>query len=436
MRIKAFIDNEWLAYADYDNRRMLPHIMDGLKITQRKAMYTALDLPKADKPMKVSQFASRAAAETAYHHGEVSMMDTVVKLAQDYPGSNNVPLLEKHGQFGSRLSNAASSPRYIFTKLHPNWDKFFRKVDQEIVVHQYDDDKLIEPKYYIPIIPMVLVNGADGIGNGFRSLILNYEVPTVVKALKEMIKHGAVKTPMVPYVNGFTGTIEKVERQVTFKGKLKIVHSTKVVITELPLGYDNDDYKKLLKKLMDAKFIKDYQNHSTEDKWEWIIDCPRDTTALGIDVLMEKFGLVTRMSENFVGWGTDAKAPLTFDGPENLLTYWYHERLKLYQLSINDQIKKVKAHIIKLHLRISFIKWCLKNDFRKLTRAEFINNVVTDIKRLTPEMAGDFVQTPAYRFTTDEVKKLELDMDNNISILEGLEQLTPLKVMEDNLKTL
>ena len=109
--IRDFIANEWAQYADYDNRRSLPHIMDGLKITQRKAMYTATLMPKSEKPIRVSQFASEAAKVTAYHHGEVSMVDAVVKLAQDYPGSNNFPWLEKHGQFGTRLSNDSAAPR-------------------------------------------------------------------------------------------------------------------------------------------------------------------------------------------------------------------------------------------------------------------------------------------------------------------------------------
>ena len=114
--IRDFIANEWAQYADYDNRRSLPHIMDGLKITQRKAMYSATLMPKSEKPIRVSQFASEAAKVTAYHHGEVSMVDAVVKLVQDYPGSNNFPWLEKHGQFGTRLSNDSAAPRYINTR--------------------------------------------------------------------------------------------------------------------------------------------------------------------------------------------------------------------------------------------------------------------------------------------------------------------------------
>lgn len=188
IRVLDFIANEWAQYADYDNRRSLPHIMDGLKITQRKAMYTATLLPKGDKPTRVSQFSSEAAKVTAYHHGESSMISTVVGLAQDYPGSNNYPWLEKHGQFGSRLSNDSAAPRYIHTKLHKNWDTFFKKEDQEIVEHLYDDGDKIEPKYFIPVVPTVLLNGADGVGNGYKAKILTYDVASVAKALREIVK--------------------------------------------------------------------------------------------------------------------------------------------------------------------------------------------------------------------------------------------------------
>jgi DNA topoisomerase-2 len=436
VQIKDFIKHQWKDYADYDNRRSLPHVMDGLKITQRKVMYTATKMPKGDKPVRVSQFASKAAELTVYHHGEQSMVSTVVNMAQDFPFSNNYPLMEKHGQFGTRLSNASAAPRYILTKLHENWNRFFKKDDQEIVEYLYDDEDQIEPKYFIPVLPTILLNGAEGMGNGFSVKILNYDVPDVAKAVREITKHGKVKTPLVPKTVGFNGTVEKVDRQVVFKGVLKIVHTTKLHITELPPGYDNEKYKTLLNKLIDSNLIKDYENRSTEDKWDFTINCPREFSALGHEVLMDKLGLIKRITENFVCWGMDDSAPMTFDGPEALVEYWYEERLKLYAKSLQHQIKQVKAHLIKLDLKIRFIRWCLKNDFRKLTKAEFIEQACAGVKRLTPEVASDFVSMPMYRITTDEVKKAELDIDNNIAILDRLEETQPLDLMVENLKGL
>lgn len=436
MLIKEFIANEWADYAHYDNQCSLPNIIDGLKITQRKALYTATQLPKGDKPIRVSQFSAKAAEVTAYHHGEVSMVSTVVGLAQDYPGSNNYPLMEKHGQFGSRLSNESASPRYIHTRLHKNWDKFFKKEDQEIVEYNYDDGDKIEPKFYIPMIPLILLNGADGLGNGYKSLILNYDVPDIVKALKEMVKHGAVKTKILPKIIGWTGKITKEDRQVTFTGVLKVVNTTKIHITELPPHYDNEKYKKLLNKLQEDEVIKEYKNHSSEDKWDWVIECPRETTKMTETALLEKFGLVSKVTENFVGWGVDDSAPMTFDGPEALIEYWYAEKLKLYASSIKNQIKVAKARIIKLNLKIKFVEWCLKNDFRKLSKSEFIEKSMAGVKNLLAADANEFVSMSMYRITTDEVAKAMKEMDDQLDILDELEALTPLGLMEKDLKQL
>lgn len=436
IRVLDFIANEWAQYADYDNRRSLPHIMDGLKITQRKAMYTATLLPKGDKPTRVSQFSSEAAKVTAYHHGESSMISTVVGLAQDYPGSNNYPWLEKHGQFGSRLSNDSAAPRYIHTKIHKNWDTFFKKEDQEIVEHLYDDGDKIEPKYFIPVVPTVLLNGADGVGNGYKAKILTYDVAAVAKALREIVKGGKVKTPLIPHIVGWKGKIEKQERQVILTGVMEVVHSTKIRITELPPNYDNEKYKKLLNQLIEDGTVKDYENKSTEEKWDWIIHVPRTTTSLTEDKLMDMFGLVEKTTENFVCWGMDAKAPMTFDGPEALIEHWYVERIKLYEKSIAHQIAKCREEIVRADLKQRFIKWCLKNDFRKLTRKEFIEQSVAGVKNLTEAVAGDFVAMPMYRITTDEVEKLLAEIDALMDKLEELEQLTPVILMERNIKGL
>lgn len=436
MRVKEFIANQWVAYADYDNRRSLPHVMDGLKITQRKAMYAATKLPKGDKPIKVSQFAGKAAELTAYHHGDTSMISTIVGLAQDFPGSNNYPFLEKHGQFGTRLSNDPSAARYITTRLSKNWERFFKESDQDIVEYLYDDGEKIEPKYFIPVVPTILLNGCDGVGNGFKSSILNYDVADVVKAINEIIKSGKVSTPLIPKIVGWTGTVEKVDKQVIFKGVIKKINSTKLHITELPPSYDNEKYKKLLNKLIDDKFIKDYENRSTEDKWDWYIDCPRDTAAIDASILLEKFGLVYKTSENFVCWGMDDSAPITFDSPEALVEYWYTHRLELYQKGLDNEIAKVKTEILTADLKMRFIKWCLKNDFRELTKAEFIERVQNEVKKMTPEYANKFVAMPMYKITTDEIEILQKEIEQLVDRLDYLEQCKPIDIMKQNLKTL
>lgn len=430
MRVKEFISNEWVAYADYDNRRSLPHVMDGLKITQRKALYAATKLPKNEKPVRVSQFAGKAAELTAYHHGDTSMISTIIGLAQDYPGTNNYPLLEKHGQFGSRLSGEAAAPRYIHTRLHKNWARFFKDEDQQIVEFLYDDGDQIEPKFFVPIVPIILLNGCDGVGNGFKSSILNYEIEDVVRAIKEIIKHGKVKTPILPKIKGWSGNIQKIEKQVIFTGTFKKLSSTKIMITELPPSYDNDKYKKLLNKLIDEKIIKDYENRSTEDKWEWIIDCPRDTCSKDDQYIQEKFGLIYKTSENFVCWGVDETVPICFSGPESLVEYWFDQRLQLYKKYLAYKIDRIKQDIVACDLKIRFLEWCIKNDFRKLTKAEFIEKVTARIKKLDMDTANKFISIPIYKITKDEIQAVSMEIDNLISLLDETESLHPIDLMK------
>lgn len=431
--VADYIQDEWPVYADYDNRRALPHLMDGLKITHRKIIHTCLNIPKGDMP-RVSQLAAKASEMTAYHHGEASMMKAVVGLAQDFPGANNVPWLAKQGQFGTRLSNKSGGERYINTKLHENWHTMFKKEDQDIVNYLYDDGDRIEPEYFIPIIPTILLNPGEGIGNGYKSDILGYNALDVAKACREVLKHGKVKTKLTPYIKNWHGTIVKEDKQVLMTGVLKIINTTKIEITELPPKYDNDGYKKVLNALLDDKTIKDYRNSSTEEKWHWIIECPRELTAKGVDELIKVFKLTEKMTENFVFWDIESKAPVTVDTPEEVVELWYKQRLPLYQKSLDHQIKQLNEEIIHANMKMKFIEWCLKTDFKKFTKQEFIDKAMANVKGLPLDKATSFVALPMYRITKDEVSKLEDEMDALLDTLDALEALTPEMMMEQNLK--
>jgi DNA topoisomerase II len=432
--VADYIRNEWPIYADYDNRRALPHLIDGLKTTHRKIIHTCLSMPKSDMP-RVSQLASKASEMTAYHHGEASMMTSIVGLAQDFPGANNVPWLAKQGQFGTRLSNKSGGYRYIHTKLHENWHTMFKKEDQEIVNYLYDDNDRIEPEYFIPVIPTILLNPGEGIGNGYKSDILGYNTADVVKACKEVLKHGKVKTPLVPYIKNWHGTIEKEDRQVLITGILKIINTTRIEITELPPKYDNDKFKKVLNALLDDKSIKDYHNMSTEDGWKWVIECPREFSAKGVEELSKIFKLTEKMTENFVFWSPESDAPVTVNSPEEVVEMWYKLRIPLYAKSLAHQIESITADIVAADLKARFIEWCLTVDFKTFTKQEFIDKAVAGVDGLLEDKANTFVALPMYRITKDEVKKLEDEMDALLNTLDALEALTPELMMEQNLKT-
>jgi DNA topoisomerase-2 len=160
-----FINKELVLFSNLDNSRSIPSLVDGLKPGQRKVVFTCLK--RNDKrEVKVAQLAGSVAEHAAYHHGEQFLMSTIIGLAQNYVGSNNINILQPIGQFGTRLQAGkdAASPRYIFTQLSPLAKDIFNPKDTPLLNTLFDGSQRIEPEYYVPLIPMVLVNGADGIG--------------------------------------------------------------------------------------------------------------------------------------------------------------------------------------------------------------------------------------------------------------------------------
>lgn len=193
----------------------------------------------------MAQLAGSVAEHSAYHHGETSLCMTIVNLAQNYMGSNNINLLEPRGQFGTRLAGGkdSASPRYIFTKMSPLTRMIFHPHDDPLLKHEYDDNQKIEPIWYIPIIPMILVNGADGIGTGWMTKIPNYNPREIVRNIRKMLD-GEDPEDLVPWYKNFKGTIEFCgDQRYVVSGEIAITGNEKVEITELPVGTWTQNYK-------------------------------------------------------------------------------------------------------------------------------------------------------------------------------------------------
>ena len=195
--IHDFINKELIHFSHEDTERSIPSMIDGMKPSQRKVYYTALTIPKGNlkaknarlPELKVAQLAARASEITAYHHGEVSLQNTIVNMAQDYLGSNNINLLYPSGQFGTRLMNGddSASCRYIFTRLEKISRKIFREEDNPVLTEKYDDGVKKEPLNYVPIIPICLVNGCKGIGTGFSTDLPCYDPDDIIQRLERKI---------------------------------------------------------------------------------------------------------------------------------------------------------------------------------------------------------------------------------------------------------
>jgi DNA topoisomerase II len=247
-----FIHDELIHFSNADNLRSLPHVMDGLKPSQRKILYCCLKRGLRSE-IKVAQLAGYVSEHAAYHHGEASLNSTITGMAQNFVGSNNLNLLFPGGQFGSRLMGGqdAAQPRYIHTYMEPIVDSMFKKDDAAILKHIDDDGEIVEPEYYQPVVPLIAINGALGIGTGFSTNIPPHNPSDVLSLLRDRLHlRRATLAGLVlqPWWYGFKGTIHRTADSTWQTKGLATWDDTKhtITITELPVGTWTKDYKTYL----------------------------------------------------------------------------------------------------------------------------------------------------------------------------------------------
>ena len=329
--ISDFIHKDLVNFSLADLKRSIAHMADGLKPSQRKVMYACFKKNLKDE-MKVAQLAAFVAEKSAYHHGEVSLADTIVKLANDYTGSNNINLLEPCGQFGTRLMGGkdASQTRYIFTKLTKEARKIFDPRDDAILNYLDDDGRPIEPDFYMPTLPMVLVNGTEGIGTGFSCYVPPFKPDDIKENIKRILSGDEI-VPMRPWFRGFKGVVHKEEDTWMMEGVWNW-SGRNIVVTELPPGRWTQDYKEYLDGLVEKKLIGGFVNNSTtEDVHFEIMDY------VGKDLLKDlKLRKTFRVSNMHLFHPT--KGIHKYSSPEEILTDFVELRLEHY--------KKRKAHLI------------------------------------------------------------------------------------------
>jgi len=359
----SFFQKEFIEFSMEDNIRSIPSVVDGFKPSQRKVLYT-LFKKKYKNKVKVSQFAGDVTFETAYHHGPASLEGTIVNLAQDIIGTNNINLLEPRGAFGTRLKGGkdAASSRYIFTQLSPISKLIFLDDDNPILNYLNDDGFPIEPDYYTPIIPMVLVNGSEGIGTGWSTNIMNHNPSDIIKYLVMKIK--GKKLPKIkPFYENFNGKIiyDEVKNRYTTQGIIEKVNQSKLKITELPIGLWNDKYYTILDDLEDNKIIKSYTKNDTDKNVSIVISINRDSMKKKSDKdLIKIFKLETHFSQNNMTLFDAGGKIKQYTNVEDIIEDYYDVRLNYYdkrkQYILSELIKDRKI----LYNKMKFINAILK----------------------------------------------------------------------------
>ena len=245
--ISQFLNTELIKFGLLNLRRAIPCMMDGLKDSQRKVMWGAYQIWNTEKvgkikcgnatykEMKVARIAADAAGKTNYHHGERSLENTIVAMAQDFTGSNNLPYFCRDGQFGTRDLGGKDAAESRYAETKPEWwiPYVFRREDIPILQLKEDEGEKVEPVCFYPILPVVLINGCNGIATAYSTFIPNHNPLDIVQWLKCKIQDKSLPE-LKPWYRGFSGSVEVVDRRAR-KQRQKRKNRTPLLIEE-PAG--------------------------------------------------------------------------------------------------------------------------------------------------------------------------------------------------------
>ena len=462
------INKELIHFSIYDNLRSIPSICDGLKPSQRKILYYMLKNNKVNS-IKVAQLSGYVSAETGYHHGEASLQGAIINMAQNFVGTNNINLLYPEGNFGSRFSGNskdAASPRYIFTKLSGITQTIFNKNDSPLLDFLDDDGTSIEPEWYLPILPMILVNGCSGIGTGYSTTVPSYNPKDIICNLINMIDDEDFQPlEMKPYFKGFNGQVVEIEKgSFITKGKYEKLSSKQIKVTELPIGMGVTTYKEFLESIVvgntpvkkgikKRKFeLKDVINKTKDENDDicFIIEFANEsdlTDLINSGTLEKELKLTKSFSTNNMYLFNEKLILTKYNTSIEILCEFYDIRLSYYVKRKAYITKKLKQELIILQSKSRFITEYIngKLDINKKSK-EYINkllekeNFPTELEENTTNKTFDYLlRMPIYSFTDEKIqdlnnqcikKKKELDFIK----LKTAEQLWKIDLVELEIK--
>ena len=381
---KTFVDKDLIHFSNRDLQRSINHICDGLKESTRKILFACFKRKLYTNEVKVAQLSGYVSEVSAYHHGETSLQQAIVGMAQIYVGTNNINLLSPNGQFGSRCQGGqdASSARYIFTVLSKLTKLIFKEEDNNILNYQDDDGQQIEPEFYIPVIPMILVNGGIGIGTGYSTNIPQFNPSEIIDACKFICK--AIKLAdlngdtdegldniyetinildiddLVPYYLGFKGSIKKTENNSYIsKGIYKWIDNETVEITELPIGSWTEDYKEFLENMITSGLnnLKYIENHYTSKNVKFILHFNANVRETLEDKFEQLFKISSskNLSINNIHLFNKSGAIQKYDNTTEIIKEWAKTRVLKYFERKAYQIKILEKDFLVLSAKIRFI---------------------------------------------------------------------------------
>lgn len=437
--VTDYLDNDYKEYAVYVvEERAIPSVIDGFKPTQRKVIFVANKVWKngSEKPMKIFQLAGRVAADAFYHHGDGSLNSAIIGMAQRF--KNSMPVLEDIGQFGSLRSPEAAAPRYIATKLHKNFRLLYK--DFELLESRYEEGNEIEPKYFLPIIPTVLLNGGSGIAVGFATNILNRNPISLIDACLKSLD-GKKYTEPSPWNREFSGNCELVDSEKfswIFSGNYDIKNTTTVNITELPPSITYEKFDQHLIDLEDSRRIASYENNC-KSNINYVLKFRReDLKMLGDSVRLKRLlKMEERQTENFTVLDERGKLKI-FNSASEIIEYFVQFRLAFYDKRKKYIIDTLNQELTLLSNRARFVKSIIEGKLKinNVPKKEIILYLQTDD---FDEINGSYqylLGMPIHSLTKETYEDLISAVTQKQRELEEIKRREPIQMYREDLQEL
>ena len=436
--ITEFLSVEYKDFAMYSiEGRAIPSCIDGFKPSQRKVIHVANQIWKTgnEKVLKIFQLSGKVASDVFYHHGDASLNSAIINMAQKF--KNNAPLLEEDGQFGSLRSPQAGAPRYIGTKLSDNFRLMYK--DFDLLNYKEEEGEKIEPEFFLPIIPTVLINGSSGIAVGFATNILNRDVKSVTDSCIKILTGKKIEE-IAPSLREFTGDfVQDTEnhKRWIIRGKIERLNTSTVKITELPPSMTFEKYEDLLDKLCDSKEIVSYDDNC-KDSIEYIIKFTRaDLEKHNDEKLIKMFKLEEASTEIFSTLDENGKL-LIFEKTSEIIEYFVNFRLSYYHKRKEFMLAKMNHDLKILSNRGRFIKAILdeKLKINNVSKALIIEGII-EMKLDKIEDSYDYLlRMPIYSLTKELFEKLKEDFTTKKGEIKKLEETDPKDMYLDDLNDL
>lgn len=442
LKISEFYDKDYTQFASYDGQRKIANYIDGLKISQRKVIHTLLN-DSSIGMIKVDALASTTAMTTLYIHGASSLEDVAVNLATDYSGSNNIPLLKRSGNFGSRLINEASASRYIQAGLSPITKKIFCKEDNEIIHPQVFEGKEIEPSCYFPRLPMILINGSRAIAVGFSQSIQPRNPDLVKKAISLILKgthysDDKIKDLLIPWYDGFTGIIEHVEDN-TYKitGSIERDTNTSFYVNEVPIGYSHSSFQRKLEALYEKKIITDYKDlcDTKNDKFRFLIKCDRTLTKKTDEQILKTLGLISSVTDVLTTIDENGKI-VVFESVGELLNSWVEKRREFVKTRLSYNITKLQKKKLEMIVFADYVKYIQSRivDFVNSDQEEFLSSMRNEFNNFDEVILSSVLRmqlASIRKINTDSLPEEIANIDKEIQTLQNKQNAVNEVIIEE-----